>query len=107
QLRRYEALESFPVRLPGRELNMLLGLSLLAIGLVLAPNPMEQTVRQREQVAVTIKQEAERINKLADELAAQEDPEDFADVQDVLRAAAASIGDRKSTRLNSSHVSIS
>jgi hypothetical protein len=95
QFRRYEPLESFPIRLPARELNALLVLSLLAVGLVLAPNPMEQTVRQREQVAVTIKQEAERINKLADELSTQEEPEDFADIQDALRAAASAIGDRQ------------
>jgi hypothetical protein len=95
QLRRYDPLEAFPVRLPGRELNALLALAVLAAALVLAPNPMEQTVRQREQVAATIKQEAERINKLADELGAQEEPEDFADIQDTLRAAASSIGDRQ------------
>jgi hypothetical protein len=95
QFRRYEPMESFPIRLPARELNALLVLSVVAIGLVLAPNPMEQTVRQREQVAVTIKQEAERINKLADDLSAQEEPEDFADIQDALRAASAAIGDRQ------------
>jgi hypothetical protein len=95
QLRRYEPLEAFPVRLPGREVNALLVLAVLAVALVIAPNPMEQTVRQREQVTATIKQEAERINKLADELGAQEDPEDFADIQDALRAAASSIGDRQ------------
>jgi hypothetical protein len=95
QFRRYEALEAFPIRLPAREVNALLVLSLVAIGLVLAPNPLEQTVRQREQVAVTIKQEAERIKSLADELAAQEEPEDFADIQDTLRAAASAIGERQ------------
>lgn len=95
QFRRQDPADHFPVRLPGRELNALLGFAILAVGLVLAPNPMEQVVRQREQVAVTIKQEAERIRKLADELAALEDPEDFLDVQDALRAAAAAIGDRQ------------
>jgi hypothetical protein len=95
QFRRHDPSDYFPVRLPGRELNALLVFSVLAVGLVLAPNPMEQVVRQREQVAVTIKQEAERIRKLADELAALEDQDDFVDVQDVLRAAAAAIGDRQ------------
>jgi hypothetical protein len=95
QFRRYDALESFPVRLPSREINLLLVLSLVAIGLVLAPNPMEQTVRQREQVAATITQEAERIQKLSDELAALEEPEDFADIQDVLRAASEALAERQ------------
>lgn len=95
QFRRYEPLESFPVRLPAREINATLALALVAIGLVLAPNPMEQTVRQREQVAVTIKQEAERINKLADELAALEEPEDFIDIQDALRVAARAVEERQ------------
>ena len=95
QLRRYEALESFPVRLPNREVNLLLVLALLAIGLVMAPNPMEETVRQREQVAATITQEAERIEKLSEELAAMEDPEDFADIQDVLRAASQELQERQ------------
>jgi hypothetical protein len=95
QLRRYEPLESFPLRLPGREVNILLVLAVVAVGLVVAPNPMERLARQREQVAVTITQEADRINKLADEIAAMEDPEDFADINDGLRAASAAIGDRQ------------
>jgi hypothetical protein len=95
QFRRYEALESFPVKLPTREVNLLLVLSLLAIGLVLAPNPMEQTVRQREQVAATITQEAERIEKLSDELAVLDEPEDFADIQDVLRQASEALAERQ------------
>ena len=95
QFRRYEPLEAFPVRLPPRELNALLGLSILAVALVLAPNPMEQTVRQREVVVQTIRQEAERIKKLSDELAQEEDPEDFVDIQDVLQAASSAIGDRQ------------
>lgn len=95
QFRRFDPFDAFPVRLPTRELNALVVLALVAVGLVLAPNPMEQTVRQREQVAVTIKQEAERIDKLADDLAQQEDPQDFADIQDVLRAASAELQNRQ------------
>jgi hypothetical protein len=95
QFRRYEALDTFPVRLPSRELNALLGLSLLAVALVLAPNPMEQTVRQREQVAITIGQEAERIDKLADEMAAMEEPEELEDIRSALQSAASSIRDRQ------------
>lgn len=95
QFRRFDAFDAFPVRLPARELNVLVVLGLLAVGLVLAPNPMEQTVRQREQVAVTIKQEAERINKLAEDLAKQEDPQDFADIQDILRAASSELQNRQ------------
>jgi hypothetical protein len=95
QLRRVEALEAFPVRLPGRELNLLLALGLVAVALLLAPNPMEQVVRQREQVAVTVRQEAERINKLADELSEMEDPEDFVDIQDVLRSASSTLRERQ------------
>jgi hypothetical protein len=94
-LRRYEPLESFPLRLPAREVNVLLILAVVAVGLVLAPNPMDRLVRQREQVAVAITQEAERITKLADELSAMENPEDFADISDGLRAASAAIGDRQ------------
>ncbi len=95
QLRRYEPLESFPLHLPAREVNVLLALAVVAIGLVVAPNPMDRLVRQREQVAVAITQEAERINKLADELSAMEDPQDFADINDGLRAASAAIVDRQ------------
>ena len=95
QFRRFEALDAFPVRLPARELNILVVTALIAVGLVLAPNPMDQTVRQREQVGVTIRQEAERINKLVDDIAAQEDPEDFVDIQDVLRAASTELQSRQ------------
>ena len=95
QLRRYEPLESFPLHLPGREVNVLLTLAVVAIGLVVAPNPMDRLVRQREQVAVAITQEADRINRLADELSAMEDPADFADIDHGLRAASAAIGDRQ------------
>lgn len=87
QLRRFDPLDAFPVRLPGRELNAVALLAVIAVGLIVAPNPMEQTIRQREQVRTTIKQEAERINKLAEELAALEQAEELVDIQEVLRQA--------------------
>ncbi|MCC7105275.1 MAG: hypothetical protein IT307_09045 [Chloroflexi bacterium] len=94
QLRRYDALDAFPVRLPGRELNAVALLAVLAVALIVTPNPMEQTLRQREAVRVTVKQEAERINKLADDIAAQEDAEDLVDVRDFLRQAGRVVDER-------------
>ena len=95
--RRVEPLEAFPVRVSAREVAATLALALVAVLLVALPNPMQQTVRQREQVQESIKQEAERLNKLADQVAAAslDDPsEDLQQVEQALREGAKALEQR-------------
>jgi hypothetical protein len=47
-LRQVEPVEAFPIRLSLREVNAALLAVLLVVGLAVWPNPMQQTVRQRE-----------------------------------------------------------
>lgn len=73
-LRRIEPLEAFPVRLPKRAGNLVVVLLVLTIGLYFAPNPMERFLDQQEQARQVVKQQAERIAALAEEMV-REEPE--------------------------------
>ena len=95
--RRVEPLEAFPIRVAFRELYAVLGLAMLAVLLAVLPNAMEQTVRQREQIQQSIKQEAERLDKLADQVAAMniENPsEDLQQIEQALREGAKALDER-------------
>ena len=95
--RRVEPLEAFPIRVPYRELYAVLALAALAVALVVLPNAMEGTVRQREQIQQSIKQEAERLNKLADQIAAAnfENPsEELQQIEQTLRDGANALEQR-------------
>jgi hypothetical protein len=96
-VRRVEPVEAFPIRVSFRELNAALALVLVVVLLAVLPNSMQQTVRQREQVQQAIKQEAERLEKLADEVAKMnlEDPsEDLQQVEQALREGAEALEQR-------------
>ena len=95
--RRVEPLEAFPIRVPYRELYAVVALAALAVVLVVLPNAMEGTVRQREQIQQSIKQEAERLNKLADQIAAAnfENPsEELQQIEQTLRDGANALEQR-------------
>nr|MBA2448706.1 hypothetical protein [Chloroflexota bacterium] len=97
QFRRIEPLEAFPIRIRFREANATLALALAAVLLVAWPNPMQQKVRQREQVQQTIRQEAERLNKQAEEIAAlnaDSPSEDLQQIEQALRDGAKALEQR-------------
>ena len=80
-----------------RELNATLGLAALVVALVVLPNPMEQSVRQRDQLQQTIRNEAERLNKVADEVAKlnlEEPSEDLQQIEQALREGAKALEER-------------
>jgi hypothetical protein len=95
-IRQVEPLEAFPIRLRLREVNGALLAVLLVVALVVWPNPMQQTVRQRDQLAQTIRQEAERLERAADQIAAQniDNNEELRQVEQALRDAAKSLEQR-------------
>jgi hypothetical protein len=96
-LRQVEAVEAFPIRLSLREVNATLLAVVLVVGLAVWPNPMQQTVRQREQMAQTVRQEAERLNRAADQIAAanaEENSEELRQVEQALRDAARALEQR-------------
>jgi len=89
--RHVEPVEAFPIRISLKELNIALALAIVAIVLVVVPNSMQQTVRQREQVQRSIKQEAERLNKLAEQVAelnVENPSEELQHIEQALREAA-------------------
>lgn len=86
QFRRVEPMDVFPIRVSLREVNATLVLAVLAVALVVWPNPMTQTVRQREQVQQAIKQEAERLTKQAEQLAGMNAEEQNAELQQIEQA---------------------
>jgi hypothetical protein len=99
-VRHVEALDAFPVRLPLRELQVILGLAVVATVLVAAPNPMERAVREREQIQQAVRQEAERLNRLADQVAASnlDDPvEELSQLEQELRDGARLLNERSSS----------
>jgi hypothetical protein len=99
-VRHVEALDAFPVRLPMRELQFILGLAVVATLLVAAPNPMERAVREREQIQQAVRQEAERLNRLADQVAASnlDDPvEELNQLEQELREGARLLTERSSS----------
>jgi hypothetical protein len=99
-LRQVEPVEAFPIRLSLREVNAALLAVILVVALVVWPNPMQQTVRQREQVAQTVRQEAERLNRVADQIAAanvEEQSEELRQVEEALREAARQLEQRASS----------
>jgi hypothetical protein len=99
-VRHVEALDAFPVRLPLRELQFILALAVVATLLVAAPNPMERTVREREQIQQAVRQEAERLNRLADQVAASnlDDPvEELSQLEQQLREGARLLNERSSS----------
>jgi hypothetical protein len=96
-LRQVEPVEAFPIRLSLREVNATLLAIVLVVGLAVWPNPMQQTVRQREQMAQTVRQEAERLNRAADQIAAanaDENGEELRQVEQALRDAARALEQR-------------
>lgn len=96
-VRRIEPLDAFPLRLPGRELQAIVVLSVLAALILAAPNPMERTVREREQIQKSVRQEAERLNRLADQVAAANllDPTDeLSSIERELREGARLLDER-------------
>jgi hypothetical protein len=98
-LRQVEPVEAFPIRLRLREVNAALLAVLLVVGLAVWPNPMQQTVRQREQMAQTVRQEAERLTRAADQIAAanvDEQSEELRQVEQALRDAARALEQRAS-----------
>ncbi|MFN0072740.1 MAG: hypothetical protein ACKVVP_14750 [Chloroflexota bacterium] len=99
-VRQIEALDAFPVRLPVRELQMIGVLGVIAALLVAAPNPMERTVREREQIQQAVRQEAERLNRLADQVAASnlDDPvEELSQLEQELREGSRLLNERSSS----------
>ena len=96
-LRQVEPVEAFPIRLSLREVNAALLAVLLVVGLAVWPNPMQQTVRQREQMAQTVRQEAERLTRAADQIAAanaEENSEELRQIEQALRDAARALENR-------------
>jgi hypothetical protein len=96
-LRQVEPVEAFPIRLTLREVNAALVAVVLVVALAVWPNPMHQTVRQREQTAQTVRQEAERLNRAADQIAAanaDEQSEELRQVEQALRDAAKALEQR-------------
>lgn len=96
-LRHVEPVEAFPIRLRLREVNAALAALLVVVGLATWPNPMQQTVRQREQVQQAVRQEAERLNRAADQVAAahlDEPSEELRQVEEALREAARALEQR-------------
>src|SRR3954470_10331452 len=85
-LREVEPVDAFPIRVALREVYAALLAVLIVVGLVAWPNPMQQTVRQREQMAQAVKQEAERLNKAADQVAAANIDENSDDMQQIEQA---------------------
>ena len=99
-VRQIEALDAFPVKLPLRELQIVGALAVIATLLVAAPNPMERAVREREQVQQAVRQEAERLNRLADQVAASnlDDPvEELNQLEQELREGARLLNERSSS----------
>lgn len=99
-VRHVEALDAFPVRLPLRELQAVGALAVIATLLVAAPNPMERAVREREQIQQAVKQEAERLNRLADQVAASnvDDPvEELSQLEQELREGSRLLNERSSS----------
>ncbi|MFN8524025.1 MAG: hypothetical protein U0821_13085 [Chloroflexota bacterium] len=95
-----EPLEAFPIKLARRELITLAALTILAVALVLVPNSMSRVVRQREQVQQAVKLEAERLSKLADQVAAaaaDSQGEDLRQIEEALRDAAKGLDQRSSS----------
>jgi len=98
-LRQVEPVEAFPIRLSLREVNVALVTLLAVVALAVWPNPMQQTVRQREQLQQAIKQEAERLTKTADQVAAanlDENSDDLSQIEQTLRDAARALEQRSS-----------
>ena len=95
--RRVEPLEAFPLRVSARELYALVAVTVVAVALAVLPNSMQQTVRQRELVQQAVKQEAERLNKLADQVqtSALDNPsDDLQQVEQALREGAKALDQR-------------
>jgi hypothetical protein len=100
QVRHIEPLEAFPVRLPIRELQVIGVLLLVTVVLAAAPNPMDRTVREREQIQLAVRQEAERLNRLADQVATSnlDDPvEELSQLERDLREGAKLLNDRSAS----------
>lgn len=96
-LRHVEPVEAFPIRLRLREVNVTLAALLAVVALAVWPNPMQQTVRQREQIQQTVRQEAERLTRAADQLAAanlEENSEELSQMEQALRDAARALEQR-------------
>ena len=96
-LRRVEPLDAFPIRLRLREVNAALATGLVVMLLVTLPNAMQQTVRPREQVQQTVYQEAERLDKLADQVAeanAENPSEELEGIEQALRDGADALEQR-------------
>jgi hypothetical protein len=99
-VRHVEALDAFPVKLPLRELQIIVALAVIATLLVAAPNPMERAVREREQIQQAVRQEAERLNRLADQVAASnlDDPvEELSQLEQELREGARLLNERSAS----------
>ena len=103
-LRRVEPLDAFPIRLRLREVNAALAAALVVVLLVSLPNSMQQTVRQREQVQQTVFQEAERLNKLADQVAeanAENPSDELRGIEQALRDGASALQQRSASGVES------
>lgn len=100
RVRHIEALDAFPVRLPLRELQVIGALAVIAVILAAAPNPMERAVREREQIQQAVRQEAERLNRLADQVATSnlDDPvEELSQLEQELREGARMLNERSNS----------
>lgn len=79
-LRRVEPWQSFPIRFPRRERRAALLLAIMVGILAMAPNPMKETLQRRALVQRTLRQEAAKIEKVADDVR-QDELADKADEQ--------------------------
>ncbi len=67
-LRQVEPWQAFPIHFPKRERRVAAVLALLVLGMLVAPNPMKETLQRRALVQKTVKQEAQKIQKAADDV---------------------------------------
>jgi hypothetical protein len=66
--RRIEPWRSFPPRIPGREGKLIAAALLVTVALITIPNPSKAAIQRQAAVAAAIKQEAQKLQKTADEI---------------------------------------
>jgi hypothetical protein len=67
-VRRIEAWRSFPPRVPGREGKLITAAIVITAALIALPNPGKAAIQRQAAIATAIKQEAQKLQKTADEI---------------------------------------
>jgi septal ring factor EnvC (AmiA/AmiB activator) len=94
-----EPVEAFPIRVQPRAVGLLAACVGAVVLLAMLPNAMQQTLRQQDQVRQAIRQEAERLSKLADTLHEENADNltgELQQVEQALRDAAKALEQRQS-----------